>query len=67
MISRDVYTFSRIYKMFLFDFYEISKLYWDIFNEFTFLKDTVVPVKKSRHEKYYFLVSFFKSGHTPHF
>ena len=26
-----------------------------------------VPVKKSRHKKYFSLVSFFKSGHEPHF
>ena len=26
-----------------------------------------VPVKKSRHKKYFFLFHFFKSGHTPHF
>ena len=26
-----------------------------------------VAVKKSGHKKYYFLVSIFKSGHTPHF
>ena len=26
-----------------------------------------VPVKKSRHKKYFFEVNFFKSGHEPHF
>lgn len=26
-----------------------------------------VPVKKSRHKKYFFLFHFFKSGHTSHF
>ena len=33
----------------------------------TYIDVKVVPVKKSRHKKYFFEVNFFKSGHEPHF